>query len=105
MGFFLALGPHESYDTDLYHLQTIKWIEKYPVVPGLANLHGRIGFNNNIFTLFALTSFEGVFNQEIYSIHLSFFLLLYYILLIFYIHCILRMELPMYFFSFFLFSL
>ena len=85
VGFFLALGPHESYDTDLYHLQTIKWIEKYPVVPGLANLHGRIGFNNNIFTLFALTSFEGVFNQEIYSIHLSFFFIvvLYFINLLY----------------------
>ena len=81
VGFFLALGPHESYDTDLYHLQTIKWIEKYPVVPGLANLHGRIGFNNNIFTLFALTSFEGIFNQEIYSIHLSFFLIVVFYLI------------------------
>lgn len=85
VGFFLALGSHENYDTDLYHLQTIKWIERYPVVPGLANLHGRIGYNSNIFTLFALTSFQGIFNQEIYSINLSIFFIVvcYFINLLF----------------------
>lgn len=85
VGLFLALGPHANYDTDLYHLQTIKWIEKYPAIPGLANLHGRIGFNPNIFTLFALTSFEGIFNQEIFSINFSIFsiLLFYYIRLLY----------------------
>jgi hypothetical protein len=85
VGFFLALGPHESYDTDLYHLQTIKWIERYPVVPGLANLHGRIGYNSNVFTLFAFTSLQGIFDQEIYSINFSIFFIVvcYFINLLF----------------------
>jgi len=28
-----------SYDTGLYHAQNIRWIETYPLVPGLGNLH------------------------------------------------------------------
>jgi hypothetical protein len=79
IGFFLALSSPENYDTDLYHLQTIKWIEKFPAVPGLANLHGRFGFNPNIFTLFSLTSLNDIFNQEIFSINfLVFSILIYY---------------------------
>lgn len=33
-------------DTNIYHAQTIRWIETYPVVPGLGNLHGRLAFNS-----------------------------------------------------------
>jgi hypothetical protein len=35
-----------SYDTGLYHLQVISWIEYYRRVFGLANLHARFGFNS-----------------------------------------------------------
>lgn len=41
------------YDTYLYHDQMIHWLSEYPLIPGLANLHGRFGFNNSMFTLFA----------------------------------------------------
>jgi hypothetical protein len=34
-----------SYDTGLYHLQAIEWIEHSAKVFGLANLHSRLGFN------------------------------------------------------------
>jgi hypothetical protein len=60
-------------DFGLYHLQTVKWIEQYSVVPGLANLHGRFGFNPNIFTLCALTTLFEFFNQEIFSINFVLF--------------------------------
>lgn len=69
--FIISLGPPEIYDTGLYHLQAIKWIEEYAVVPGLANLHGRFGFNPNIFTFYALTSLFDVFNQEIFSVNFT----------------------------------
>ncbi|MES2389339.1 MAG: hypothetical protein V4543_15160 [Bacteroidota bacterium] len=35
------------YDEGLYYIQTVKWIENYAVVPGLANLHHRLCFNSN----------------------------------------------------------
>lgn len=81
LAFFISLAPPSNYDTGLYHLQSIKWIEEYSVIPGLANLHGRFGYNPNIFTLFSLTSLSKVFNQEIFSINLSVFsiLILYFI--------------------------
>ena len=45
------------YDTGLYHAQAIHWIEEYGVIPGLANLHVRLGYNSSAFALNALYSF------------------------------------------------
>ena len=45
------------YDTGLYHAQAIHWIEEYGVIPGLANLHVRLGYNSSAFPLNALYSF------------------------------------------------
>jgi hypothetical protein len=66
--------PRNS-DTPLYHLQTIKWYEQYPVVPGLGNLHGRLAFNQNVFLLFSLSSLKDVFGQEIFSVNLVVFVI------------------------------
>ncbi|MBK5258432.1 MAG: hypothetical protein JJE51_02490 [Thermoanaerobaculia bacterium] len=38
------------YDTGLYHLHAIRWINSFPIVPGLGNLHGRLAFNQAFFT-------------------------------------------------------
>lgn len=45
-------------DTGLYHTQAIQWIRKYPVVPGLGNIHGRFAFNSMFFVVSALFTFE-----------------------------------------------
>ena len=45
------------YDSDLYHAQSIRWIEEYGAVKGLANLHTRLGYNSASFALTALFSF------------------------------------------------
>lgn len=71
VSFTLALSFPDSYDAGLYHIQSIKWIAEYPVVPGLANLHGRFGFNPNIFTFFTLTSIPDLFNHETFAINLT----------------------------------
>ena len=77
----VAIGPITNYDTGLYHLQAINWIETYKVVPGLANIHGRFGFNPNCFTLSALTSFKAIFNEGIYSLNYTILIIciIYYI--------------------------
>ena len=41
-------------DMDLYHGQSIRWIEEYGVVKGLGNLHGRFGYNSSLFAVSAL---------------------------------------------------
>src|SRR5271169_2804473 len=49
--FFLAVrscGPCQYYDTGLYGAPAVHWMQTYPAVPGLANLHGRFGFNSSV---------------------------------------------------------
>lgn len=47
----LASGGMDDYN---YEFQAVRWFCDYPLVPGLANLHGRIGFNNSHHLLAAL---------------------------------------------------
>jgi len=48
-----SCGPCEYYDTGLYGAPAVRWIQTYPAVPGLANLHGRLGFNSSVFLCIA----------------------------------------------------
>ncbi len=52
---WFGLGPfeHNHYDTGLYYLNAIQWARDFPVVPGLANLHSRLGFNQSLFLFVA----------------------------------------------------
>jgi hypothetical protein len=62
IAFFLALrasGPCDYYDTGLYGAPAIRWIQTHPAVPGLANIHGRFGFNSSVFLFIAALS-QGV---------------------------------------------
>jgi hypothetical protein len=43
---YRALGYPDFCDVGLYYLNVIRWTNEFPLVPGLANLHGRFGFNN-----------------------------------------------------------
>jgi hypothetical protein len=44
-----CMAGFNSWDGGLYHLQAVKWAETFPVVPGIANLHGPLAFNNSSF--------------------------------------------------------
>jgi len=39
------------YDLGLYYLKTIRWLESFPIVPGLVNLQPHLGFNQSAFLL------------------------------------------------------
>lgn len=62
VAFKSMLAP-TIFDTGLYHLNTIRWINSYLIVPGLGNLHGRLAFNASFFTYAAALNFYPVFNQ------------------------------------------
>ena len=67
---FMAYGASRGYfhyDSDLYHGQSIHWIESYGVVPGLGNLHGRHGYNSSSFALTALYSFSFLGGRSYHS--------------------------------------
>src|SRR5216684_7414094 len=48
-----SCGPCEYYDTGLYGAPSVRWIQTHPAIPGLANLHGRLGFNSSVFLCIA----------------------------------------------------
>jgi hypothetical protein len=45
-------------DTESYHAQSIQWIRKYAVVPGLGNIHGRLAFNSMFLVISGLFTFQ-----------------------------------------------
>jgi hypothetical protein len=59
---YAACDLVQWYDTGLYHLQAVQWSTHYPAVPGLANLHYRLGYNNSVHLFAAYTDafWEGV---------------------------------------------
>lgn len=66
----MAYGTSRGYmhfDTSLYHAQSIRWIEEYGVVPGLANLQLRFGYNSAAFSLTALYSMKEIFGQSLHT--------------------------------------
>jgi hypothetical protein len=61
----------EHGDTFIYHFNAVKWVKEYSVVPGLANLHSRLGFNSSFFLFAALTD-VGIYANQSAHIALSF---------------------------------
>lgn len=49
-----TFGTLYVYDHGFYYLQILEWYKEYPLVVGLANIHGRLGFNNSSFLLFPI---------------------------------------------------
>lgn len=54
IGAVNALTNGFCHDTLLYHLAAVRWVAEFGSVPGLANLHGRLGFNSALHPLAAL---------------------------------------------------
>jgi hypothetical protein len=42
-----VIGARITYDTGLYHIPFLLWMEEYPAPLGLTNLEGRLGFNSS----------------------------------------------------------
>lgn len=64
-------------DTSYYHIQNIMWNEQFHVVPGLANLQPRFGFNSNYFLLSAVFGLKPLFGQFIFGINPLFVALIF----------------------------
>lgn len=61
-------------DTGIYHAQAIRWIESYPVVKGLGNLHGRLAYNSSWLVINTLFSFSFLSIQSFHLLGSVFFL-------------------------------
>jgi hypothetical protein len=51
----------DNYDSGLYHFNSIRWLNEYPMVLGLGNLHGRLAYNQSFFTYAAYLNFYPLF--------------------------------------------
>ena len=59
VGFAVALNVLTRdlcYDSSLYHQLSVRWVTELGSVPGLANLHGRLGFNSSLGALAGIFS-------------------------------------------------
>ncbi len=70
-----SMLPPLHFDSGLYHFNKIRWINTFPIVPGLGNLHGRLAFNQSFFVYVASLNFYPFFNHG-HSVATSFLLLL-----------------------------
>lgn len=57
IGLTTAQLPH--FDTGLYHLQVIRWLQDSRIVFGLGNIHDRLSFNSLWFPAVTATGFPG----------------------------------------------
>jgi hypothetical protein len=57
------------YDSDLYHAQSIRWIEEYGVVKGLGNIHVRFAYNSSFFALEALYSMKFILGDSLHGVN------------------------------------
>lgn len=62
-------SPISVYDTGLYHIQAIRWIQGYAAVPGLANLHERLAFGAPWFEAQALFDPKLVGGRPVFALN------------------------------------
>ena len=65
-----------GYDIGLYHLQAIKWLTSGPTPLGLANLYGRLGFNDGWAPVAAMMETPFLHGKSVYFVNLVFMLLI-----------------------------
>jgi|GEM_PF-1208130 len=61
--------PLQSYDSLIYHYESVHWYEAFKVVPGLANLNGRLGFNPAPFLIESAYAFSVPVGQALYPLN------------------------------------
>ena len=58
-----AMGVPNNFDSGLYHFGSIRWLNEYPSVPGLSNLHWRFGLNQSYFGYLSLVNIYPLWNK------------------------------------------
>jgi hypothetical protein len=69
-----AIFAPSNSDTGLYHAQAIRWMEYYPAVPGLGNLHGRFAYNSHWLVANAIFSLAFLGLRSFHLLPSAFFL-------------------------------
>jgi len=59
----LSMQAPKAYDSGLYHFNSIRWLNEYPIVLGLGNLHGRLAYNQSVLVFVAYLNLYPYFNH------------------------------------------
>jgi hypothetical protein len=59
----LSMQTPKAYDSGLYHFNSIRWLNEFPIVLGLGNLHGRLAYNQSILLYVADLNLYPYFNH------------------------------------------
>ncbi|MEP6894597.1 MAG: hypothetical protein ABI986_03225 [Chloroflexota bacterium] len=62
----VSMQVPKAYDSGLYHFNSIRWLNEYPIVLGLGNLHGRLAFNQSFFAFVAYLNLYPLFKYGYY---------------------------------------
>jgi len=73
---YRGLDYPRNFDSGLYHFASIRWANEFPIVPGLANLHDRFGFNQSQFLYAALLNVHPFTNEGYHAANNLLFLAL-----------------------------
>jgi len=57
------MGLSNNFDSGLYHFGSIRWLNEYPIVPGLANVHWRLAMNQSYFGFLSLVNIYPLWNK------------------------------------------
>lgn len=76
IAFVKTVGVSEIEDEAAYHLPIIRWIENYPVVPGIANIENRLGLNPSIYLTNALLGLAWLYEGGLYDLNSFLFVLI-----------------------------
>jgi len=72
---FRAMYIPTNIDSGSYHFNSIRWINEYPIVQGIGNLHHRFGYNQSFFAYVAILNLFPYFNHS-HNIANSFFIII-----------------------------
>lgn len=76
MAMLKSASLSEIQDETAYHLPFIRWMECYPLTPGIANIEDRLGFNPSKYLLDAFFSTPFLFEGGLYDLNALIFLVL-----------------------------
>ncbi|RRB07050.1 LIC_10190 family membrane protein [Larkinella rosea] len=65
---YSTLEP-SNVDSGMYHLPSMRWYERFRVIPGLGNLHGRLAFNSSFLVTSAAFGFTDLAGQTLFPLN------------------------------------
>lgn len=71
-------APNDVFDTGMYHLNVLRWTSTYSIVPGLGNLHSRLGHATAYFLYPSLLN-TGIWLNRSYHIANGLILLVFFV--------------------------